>query len=315
MEKTRFNLQPDMKKSLGLFSVVIIVYIILTLLAPEAETVNRYELTIAQTQLLRISFILPLLLIWLTALLSVTWFRRYTALIKGSQEESAFHKITLGLWMLLLVLLVPSFISVVTNFYPSDLVMQKGSIILRNYVTIAFYLTAFWYLWQASKDLLQTVHTPEFNTWYQNLVVGILSGLAVVYTWAVLTNPFRTVSTDPLVKATYYLPDFLIVFTVIIPYVLIWIMGTNAALNVLSYSKRVPGIIYRQTFSYLAFGLSFTVGLLIFLQFLSQANASLSHVAFRVIILIIYLLLFAIAAGYILIARGARKLSVIEEVK
>lgn len=315
--KPKFRLQSDMKAFLFTLSIFGAAYLVLTLAAPEAETVSRYGLTLAQAQLVRVSFIIPYLFIWVTALVNVVWFRRYTTLVKGSTEESAFNKITKGLWMLFLVIVVPAFVTAIVNYFPSDISIQKSAVILRNYLTIAFYLVGFWYFWQASKNLLQNVHTAsnQVNGKYQNIGVVAIATLAVIYTWAVLSNPFRTSSADHLVKATYYLPDMLIVFTVVIPYVLVWILGVLTVLNVLSYAKLVPGLIYRQTFSYLARGLALTIILLIGLQFLSQANAILGHAALSIILVIIYILFFAIAAGHVLIARGARKLAAIEEVK
>ncbi len=316
MDLRKIRPQSDMKMFLAWLGVVVIAYVLLTLLAPPAATVNRYGLTLAQTQLLRISYILPLIFIWTTAMLSVVWFRRYTRLLKGSTEEDAFRKITRGLWMLLLVIVVPSLVTAIANFYPADMAVQKGAVILRNYLSIGFYLVGFWYLWKASKSLLKTVNVlPHVTSPYQNWAVIAIATLAVIYTWAVLNNPFRTVSSDPLVKATYYLPDILIVFTILIPYVLVWILGIITVINVLTYAKFVSGVIYRQTFSYVARGLTFTIGLLIGLQFLSQANAALSRAALSVILIIIYILLLAIAIGYVLIARGARRLAVIEEVE
>jgi hypothetical protein len=217
--------------------------------------------------------------------------------------------------MMFFVIVLPGFVTIVANFYPHDMEWQKWGVIVRGYMTVIFYLFGFWYLWQGSRDLLKAVNGSELSNKWQNFLVGALAALAVFYTWAVLNNPFRSVSSDPLVKATYYLPDILIMLTIVIPYVLIWIMGGTAIINVLSYTKRVPGVIYKQAFSSLAYGLTFTIVLLIVLQFLSQANASIGHAAFSVILVIIYPLLLAIAIGYLLIARGARKLAAIEEIQ
>jgi hypothetical protein len=309
------RLHKDMRVFMIGLAVVVAAYLLITFLAPPAAAVTRYGLTLAQTQLIRISFALPLIFIWTTALLSVVWFRRYTKLLDGAQEAHAFRQMTIGLFMLLLVISLPSFVSGYANFFPDKEYIQSASIIFRNYLTLFLYLVGFWYLWQASRNLIRTIEVPELNSNSQSVVVVLLATLAVVYSWAVLSNPFRTVSTDPLVRATYYVPDAMIIFTIVIPYVLVWIMGVSAIMNITAYSKRVQGLIYKKIFSSVAHGLTFTVAMLVGLQFLSQANAALGHAAISVIMMIIYVLLFAIATGYFLIARGARKLAFIEEVK
>ena len=313
--KPIIQMKKDMKYALAVLLGIWVLYALLSLLAPPVETVTKYALTPAQTQWLRLSYILPLLFIWVTALFSFVWFRRYTALIKGSKEESAYKKITIGIALLLAVIIFPSFITLIGVYHPGKYEVLRGVTIFRNYFTLALYLAAFYYLWQASKDLLNTIELGDVNGKFQNWVIAGLAVISVIYTWAVITNPFRTISVDKAVQPTYFLPDIFIIFTIVIPYLFVWIMGAWTILNIWSYAKRVNGVIYRQTFYSVAQGLTFTIALVIFLQFLSQANASLGHAALKVILVIIYFLLLAIATGYLFIARGARKLSRIEGIE
>lgn len=304
-----------MKKPFFALFIVWVVYVLLSFLAPEAESVNRYGLTLAQANLLRVTILLPLLFIWGTALSSILRFRRYTAQVDDSAEAEGFRKITRGLWMLLLVLLLPGFIGVISTYYPESFEVKKASVITRNYLTIALYLAGFWYFWKASTDLVKSIGLKTQKA-RSKAVLGVgLLGLVTAYAWFIFQNPFRTVSLDPTVIPTYFLSDPVIFFTIIIPYAIIWLLGSLAVINIWFYAREVPGVIYRDTFTWVAYGLTLTVVLLISLQFLSQANASLSHAALEVVLIIIYLLLFAIAASYLLIAKGARKLSKIEEVK
>jgi hypothetical protein len=311
----KMQMRTDMRNRLLILLGVWVLYVLLSFLAPQAESVSRAGLTLTQANLLRFTVLLPLLFIWITALFSAVRFQRYSKFIEGSAESRAFKLMTNGLWMLLLVIVVPSFINIVASYYPESETAQQFSTIIRNYVTVGLYLAGFWYLWQASESLLGTIGVQDIKGRMRSGVLAILGILVIVYTWAIFQNPVRYVSTDPIVKATYYLPDAFIILTIIIPYALAWLCGTLAILNIIEYAKRVQGVIYRQTFLSVAYGLAWTVILLIGLQFLSQINAILSHAALKVILVIIYLLLLAIAAGYLLIARGAQKLTVIEEIK
>ncbi len=315
MNNTKIRAYSDMRHAFAWLTVVWIGYVALTLLAPAAEAVSRYGLTLAQTNLLRLTIVVPYFLIWSAALFGVVWFRRYSRLIKDAPEHKGFLTITLGLFMLLLVVVVPSVIATIFTYFPHSHTAQIFNIILRNYLTIVLYGTGFWYLYQASRSLIHSIGGVEWAGVYRPVVLAALAILTFIYVWLVFQNPFRSISTDPLIQPTYALPDWLIVLTVIVPYVLIWFFGGLAILNFWSYAKTVTGIIYRKSFLSLATGLTATISLLIGLQFLSQATQSLNHATIKIVLIIIYLILLAIAIGYLLIARGARKLVEIEEVK
>jgi hypothetical protein len=315
MEKPQLRLKSDMLRALGWICLIWIVYVGFTLMAPATQAVSRYGLTLTQANILRIAIVLPVFFIWITVLFSVVRFRRYTGLVVDSPEEMGFRKITKGLFMLLLVIVVPGFVTVFATYYPHSELIQQVCIIIRNYLTIIFYMAGFIYLWQASRHLLRTVKGIDWGEKYRTITLAGVGALTFIYTWFIFQNDYRSSSNDPLVLPTYGLPDILIILTIVIPYLLIWLFGSMAVLNMWSYAKEVPGIIYRQTFKSLAEGLTVTVILLIGLQFLSQANASLSHSTLKVILVIIYLLLLLIAAGYLMIARGAGKLAAIEEIE
>jgi hypothetical protein len=304
-----------MRKPFIVLLVIWIAYVALSLFAPPAASVTRSGLTLTETNLLRFTILLPLLFIWVTALYSVIRFNNYTKLLQGSTEAKAYKNITFGLLMLLLVILVPNFIGIIQTYYPGSFEVSRAVTITRNYATIAFYSAGFWFLWQASRNLSQSVASKTLIYKRKAFVVAITVALVSFYSWFVFRNAYRTISFDPQVIPTYFLPDNLIALTIIIPYALIWLMGGLTISNIWLYAKNVQGVIFREIFISLAYGLTLTVLLLIGLQFLSQANAALGHAAIKVVLVIIYLILLAIASGYLLIARSAKKLAFIEEVK
>lgn len=315
MNYPKIRAKTDMKYAFSWLVVIWVAYVALTLLAPAAEAVNRYGLTLAQTNLLRLTILVPYFLIWSAALFGVIWFRRYASLIKDAPEHKSVVKIALGLFMLLLVIVVPALVTTIFTYYPNVESAQIFSIILRNYLSIVLYGAGFWYLYQASRGLLKSIGGAEWASFYRPIILAALGILSFIYIWLVFQNPFRSISLDSMIRPTYGLPDWLIVLTVIVPYILIWFIGCLTILNFWSYAKSVNGIIYRQSFVSLANGLTVTILLLIGLQFLSQATQSLNHATIQAVLVIIYVILFAIAVGYLLIARGARKLAEIEVVE
>jgi hypothetical protein len=296
-------------------AVLWVLYAVLNVMAPASPAISRYGITITQGNLLRATVLLPLLVIWLAALFAVVRFRYYTGLLRGSSDATAFKYLAQGLIMLFLVIVLPSFVSLVASYSPASLAMQKASVIIRNYLNVILYLLAFWYMWQGSRNLNKTVEVPlKRYKRDQTAVIALLAVLVIIYIWAIFNNQFRTISNDPLVRPTYYLSDWLIILTVFIPYVIAWFWGSLAIVNIRTFAQQVPGIFYRKAFTWVARGLIVIVALSICLQFLSQSASVFSHATLKLILLIVYLLLLAIASGYLLLAKGARDLAVIEEI-
>jgi hypothetical protein len=308
--------KPSFKRLVIALIVLWLIYAALNLLAPATRSINQYRINLTQISLLRVTILVPLLLIWLAALFAAVRFHYYTGLVSNSPESSGFRKIATGLLMLFLVIVVPSFISLVANYYPGSAQVEQYTTIIRLYVVAALYLLAFWYFSQGSKDLINTLPQatlplPENR---HRAVIAVMVLLAFAYAWAIFHNQFRTFSPDPAIHPTYFLPDWLIVTTIFLPYLLVWLWGIRSIVNIRAFAHAVPGIVYRKAFLSVSWGLTYVVVLLIGLQFLTQASAVFGRSSLRVILLIIYPLILAIALGYVFLARGARHLSTIEEV-
>jgi len=290
-----------------------VLYAIATIKAPVPSQVNgRYGLGSSEMALLRLSVAGPFLLIWLAGVYALTRFSHYTQLLNSSAETSGFKKITKGLWFLLIVIVVPQFINLITSYNPESLEMQKSIVIFRNYFNIALYLAGFIYIYRASRDLmsLQSVKKSKYM-WGFLILIFVLSSL---YIFSIFSNDYRGISNDALIKPTYYLSDLLIITTIVIPYILIWILGTMAFVNIFTFSKNVQGIIYKKSFASVAYGLGSIIFLSICLQFLSQLSAYFGRAGLGIILLIVYSVLIAIAIAYLFIAKGARALTDIEEI-
>ena len=311
----------DQKSNRGTYIAVLIiiwiVYAVLTILTPTAaQTTSRYGITPNEILLIRITFLVPYFLIWAAALFAIVNFKHYTSFLVNSTESSGFKKITTGLWFLLLTLIIPQFISVIAGYYSSSMHLQRLTVIISNYVSIILYFCAFWQLFAASKDLNKAIEKPndKYITVVRPLLYCIIALLSLGYCWAIFHNPNRTISHDALVRPTYFLNDLMIVLTIIIPYVVIWLLGTLAFTNIMAFTKNVHGIIYKKAFENVASGLLSIIILSIGLQFLSQLGAFFGHASVQVILLIIYLILIGLGCAYLFIANGARKLAAIEKV-
>lgn len=115
-------------------------------------------------------------------------------------------------------------------------------------------------------------------------------------------------------EPTYYLPNWLIILTLAVPYVYVWCVGINAVRNLNIYKNRVKGLVYKRAIDYLAKGIAVIIVLSIFIQLIAVLSAQLNRLNLTPLLAVIYLLLVLYALGYGLVSRGAKRLKQIEEV-
>jgi len=132
--------------------------------------------------------------------------------------------------------------------------------------------------------------------------------LASVYTWLITTHG-PGVAPDK----SFYLPDWVIVFTLAVPYTFIWCVGFNAVYQLREYKNGVKGTIYKRAFENLSKGFGVIILLSITIQFITTLAAQLSRLNLTPLLLVVYLLILLYAVGYGLVARGSNKLRGIEE--
>jgi hypothetical protein len=314
MMKSLFNHKNVLRSVMVALTICWAIYAVLTFQTPANQAIGRYGLTYSQFSVIRVTFLVPYLFIWLTAGYAVARFHKYAQLLKGEPEGPSFGQITEGLLLLLMALIVPAFINLWAAFDPGDPDTQKLFTIFRNYINIILYLASFWLLYQGSKTIKAAIGTSQrANSSLRKYVHWFVGILGVAYIYSIYHNEFRTMSQDPQINSTYHLPDALILLTIVAPYILIWLWGLVSIVNYKEFSKNVEGVVYKKAFSNTSNGLVFIISLSISLQFLSQLPGFFGHSSLSIILGIVYLILLLMALGYYFIARGVRALTAIEE--
>jgi hypothetical protein len=112
----------------------------------------------------------------------------------------------------------------------------------------------------------------------------------------------------------YHMSIWLILATVVAPYVFMWSMGLMAAYETYLYRKKVAGVLYQKSLSLLALGLGWLIVTSILFQFVTTLSARLTQLSIYWILIIIYSLLLVLSVGFILVALGAQELKKIEKV-
>lgn len=284
------------------------------LLPPDAQSVRRFGVSETTIKLLGLTVTLPLIGIWFVGLYSYLKLSAYTKLISGSEDGKAFALITRGLLILTLWLPISSVISNALSYiYHQNSAITATMVIMNNYFVIMLLLGAFFLTWKGSEMLARTVKRPPRMSF-----VGVTAALFVVfsalYTYAVTHNPDRRIPHGGNPANSYYLPDPLLLTTIVVPYIFIWLLGTRTVQNIYHFRTNVKGVIYRQGLAALANGFAAVVLAIMSIRYIVSLSLWFNSLALKYVLIVVYLLVFGVAIGFSLLASGAKRLKQIEEV-
>lgn len=296
------------------FAAFTLIYVLQTLLIPADKSVlSRYGITSGQLTVLSLAVIIPYLIIWFIALTGYLRLDDYTDSIDGTKDGRAFRDIAKGLLLIAAWMPVSAIVSAQVSYYSrSNHDMAPTLTILNNYLNIIWLSAAFYLIYIGSKKLLGVLNkrSPAMPEWFVLLYVA----MSALYAFLVLHDPARQNPSDSVSIATYSLPDWLTVTTIVIPRLLVWYLGAQAVYNIFTYRMKVKGTIYKEALHDVAKGLGWTVVGLIVLRCFQSLSTPINKLSLGLVLLIVYVLLVLISVGYIFIARGAKHLKQIEDI-
>jgi hypothetical protein len=300
--------------SLCTFVALLLSYAVLVFSLPiNYQVINQYHLSVLGLHFIQLTYVIPLLLIWATAYYSYTALSSYSRSIHQDKDGVQMAKLALGIGVLAFGGPIVSIISSVLKIIAQqNSAFLPKSTIINNYISLLVALVAFLYISKGASGLASTVKSAPSHKSLQiiSLLIITLGSIFCYLIFHTLPHPLK-IGVTPI--PTYYLPDWLIVGTIIIPYVFIWYCGALGSLNIYGYYRKVRGTIYKSSLIYIASGISFIIFSYIVLQYLTTLSSKLAGLKLNSLLLIIYPLILVIAIGYVLIALGAKKLRKIEE--
>jgi hypothetical protein len=302
-------------KIIGLFAILSLIYVIQPfILPPNPEDLAKYNLSVAQAQALTFTISVPYIFIWGIALMGYLRLRTYTDSIAGSKDGEAFRTISRGVLVLALWLPVSALAGVMINYtsnhQPEHL---DAAVIFTNYLNLVILAIAFLTIYQGSRRLMDVLK-GNYTLFNQYLTIAFIAFTAI-YVFLTLQDPARQAATEIVDTATYYLPDWLTLLTVIIPRLVTWFLGLQAVYYIYIYSTKVKGIIYKNALKNLSIGVACTVVIVMALRIFQSLSTAVSQLSLAMFLIVIYTLLILIAIGYVLINRGARDLQKLESVE
>jgi hypothetical protein len=283
----------------------------LVLLGPiDPAVLHKYGITVGVARLLNLTVVVPIVLIWMTAFYGYTKLRQYAISVAGSTEGAPLRTLTNGLLVLVMSLpFVASASSGLTYLAVHNPGFAQESAIIRNYLNVVSAVLAFYLIGKGAEALAKLVKRKTMSFDSQTWTFGFII-ISSLFSWLVISHH----SVVGARGSTYYLPDWLVIVTIVIPYLYVWYRGMMAAYCLYFYQKNVKGQLYKQALSYCSGGIAMVIVTSIFIQLLTVFTARLNRLNLTPVLIIIYLLILVYAVGYILIAKGAKKLKTIEEV-
>lgn len=292
------------------FFFLIFLYIGLTFFTlPSDMTLRHYHLTPAHYHELIIPIVIFIMIIWLASFYGSVKIKSYAALIRGSADGRAFNIIGNGLIVLTLSSPFMSDLTGIFNLFGRhNDGIHPALTVINNYVGLVLMAAAL-LLIAFGAEKLSALAVHKRQPWQEKVWVAIFIIFSSLYSYFLIAQP----PAASLGQRVYYLPHWLVLISIAIPYLYIWYRGFKGAAEIYAYQKNVRGKLYKSALTYLAIGIGLVVASSILTRVIATASTHLGNLTLNPILIIIYGLLIVMAAGFLLIAVGAKRLRQIEE--
>jgi hypothetical protein len=288
-----------------------ITYLVVNFLAPLST--NRFNLSASETHWLQLAILIPVLIVWGLAIFGAARLLTYTKSIVRHPDGKAMHCVAKGLGFLACSYLVSGLFSTLRPWALRDGWLPTYTVI-SNYILVIFSLVAFGYMYKGSLELRKLTKAKTRPVVSTVSSVLFLAVVAIVYLAVLSSYQYLESTPDPTLYSSYYMHGWAVVLTIGLPYLLSWALGMIACVNIATYHKDVKGVIYKKMLYRLSIGIFMVVAFSILLQMLLAFSTFFARAGLNSIIAIVYLILLAYAAGYLVIVSGVRKLNLIEKV-
>jgi hypothetical protein len=294
-------------------SLLAIAYVLLIFILPSSpDTRNAYHLSRLDYGIVDFAVNMPSIVVWFAAFAGSASLFKYAKVLDGTHEGEYFYHLAKGCnwlaWSLPLAALISLILSSISYKFPG---FKGASIIISNYISLIFPLIAFTVISNASEKLVGNMKL-RLNTISGRILIALFLSISVVYcylTFSRFYNPDQFGHHNP-----FYLPVWVMIATVIIPYLYAWSVGLTASYQITQYSKQVKGLLYRRSLQLLVSGLVTIIISLIALQYVNGIVPRVGHLVLNAKLIATIVFRLINGAGFILLTLGALKLKKIEDV-
>lgn len=302
-----------MSRALQYYLLLAVFYVALIMLLPASTiTMHKYHLSGLEYKVVRFAIALPALAVWLAAFAGYAKLKEYAHAIRKTPEGIYFDQLANGCAWLAWSLPVGTIIPAILNALADDrAVFHPAAIIVSNYIGLILPLIGFSVIANASRGLVGNVKAKLGLANGRAIVLGFLV-MGVLYCFLTFSRlDFTSLGSA---DNPYFLPAWLIVVTMTVPYLYAWFMGILAAYEITLFSKHVQGVLYRQALGLVVGGLLAVIFGSVALQYMMSAEPRVGHLVFSYKLVLVSVFRIVEGAGFILLALGATRLKKIEEV-
>lgn len=295
---------------LALFVILTLAYLGESFLPePDKTVLTHYHLSHAGYYRLIVPLVIMLVIIWAISLYGSLRVKSYARLIRNSKDGKGMNLISNGLLTQTISLPIVSNVSYTLNHIAKNHPhLQPTMTIIINYISLGLMALAFLFVFAGSHKLAKLI-PARAKQLPNSLWQGVFIFASSIYAYFVIIQPIN----HPLDRRVYYLPEWLLVLTIAAPYMFFWYLGIRGAYNIFLYRRNIKGSVYKGALNNLAAGIAVVVLASVVTRVISSLSSKITNLKITPVLLIVYGLLGLIAAGYILIAVGAKKLRNIEE--
>jgi hypothetical protein len=300
-------------RALQHYAMLAVFYVVLIfLLPPSASTMGTYHLSATDYRAVVFAVAIPSLAVWLAAFIGYAKLRQYAYSIRKTPEGIYFDQLAEGCtwlaWSLPVSTIIPSLLNALADSHPG---FHTSSIIISNYISLLLPLIAFSVIANASRGLLTSVKVKLSLADARLIILGflLLGVLYCFFTFRRFDLTSLSASNNP-----YFLPIWLMVITVTVPYLYAWFIGMLATYEITLFSRHVSGVLYRRALVFLVLGLLAVIFSSIALQYTNSVEPRVGHLVLNYKLVLTSLFRVIGGGGFILLALGASRLKKIEDV-
>lgn len=311
MDKITIDTEQEHRKRAMLFYGIIgvfsAVYAVALFFQPtQTPASSSFVLSETARRLLQITFAVPVILIWFLGIESVLESSFYAKKARSETDKALFRTLAWGIGVLLGGFIFGTFVGQLKAYYPVNEFLRRMTTIIVNYTYVFPPLFGFWILSRA----VNPAHRSAMREREYNGVAAFLTLLIGIFWVAVIfTNTGRQVSRAGL-PPSFYVNDFVIVATIILPTLLAWFYGIVAAFRLADFSAETTERGRERTLSRLVFGIQLLIfSYILLFGLLSLGSVRILGLGLGGVIMALYLFITALFVAHWRISASIKNLS------
>ena len=291
------------------YSWVVTLWALYALLYLAAPNSSQYGLSLVQIYVIKISILLPVLVIWLLAARGYKRLKKYAEAIKEHPDGKALQLISRSILLLLTYVMVQFIASAMVPYFRETDYLPLA-VFLQNHTPLVLAFAGSVYMLLGSMRLAAMSPKTKYRLTRQLVVIALYLVISAIASWYFYQNIQTRFDLSGI--PNFALPGALPLFTYALPYLLTWLLGIMSAIHILTYAFYAKGVIYMRPLQKLAGGILVILFTSFLIQLFLMTIRVVPGIPLQYVLLPVYGLQALYALGFALVHSGAKRLHLIE---